>query len=215
MPVMPAVCDYCGTIFSSGVFLENTMGTFKGNKAGPCPKCGKMGHIPDGVFNFVENAIQILNAPERTVLELRKFTRILEDVSEQRIPQEELQNEVEQEVPELSPILDLLPKTREEKREDYKWAIEMLLQVLFALLAFFSSASEENAQGAQKIEVNQVINQIYVNNQPAATLNAPTPTTAIKDDRVKQIPIKSEKIGRNSPCLCGSGVKYKKCHGNN
>jgi preprotein translocase subunit SecA len=31
------------------------------------------------------------------------------------------------------------------------------------------------------------------------------PTTVIKDDR--------EKIGRNDPCWCGSGKKYKKCHG--
>ncbi|MGB8720870.1 MAG: SEC-C metal-binding domain-containing protein [Desulfobacterales bacterium] len=25
--------------------------------------------------------------------------------------------------------------------------------------------------------------------------------------------VKSEKIGRNSPCPCGSGKKYKKCCG--
>ena len=25
--------------------------------------------------------------------------------------------------------------------------------------------------------------------------------------------IKNEKIGRNDPCYCGSGKKYKKCHG--
>jgi preprotein translocase subunit SecA len=24
---------------------------------------------------------------------------------------------------------------------------------------------------------------------------------------------KSEKVGRNDPCPCGSGKKYKKCHG--
>jgi preprotein translocase subunit SecA len=29
--------------------------------------------------------------------------------------------------------------------------------------------------------------------------------TVVKDDR--------EKIGRNDPCWCGSGKKYKKCHG--
>ena len=28
-----------------------------------------------------------------------------------------------------------------------------------------------------------------------------------------QEPIHSEKIGRNDPCPCGSGKKYKKCHG--
>jgi preprotein translocase subunit SecA len=31
------------------------------------------------------------------------------------------------------------------------------------------------------------------------------PTTVVKDDQ--------QKIGRNDPCWCGSGKKYKKCHG--
>jgi len=25
--------------------------------------------------------------------------------------------------------------------------------------------------------------------------------------------IRKEKVGRNDPCPCGSGKKYKKCHG--
>ena len=34
---------------------------------------------------------------------------------------------------------------------------------------------------------------------------APTPATVVKAD--------AEKIGRNDPCWCGSGKKFKKCHG--
>ena len=31
---------------------------------------------------------------------------------------------------------------------------------------------------------------------------------------VKQEPVRAEpKIGRNDPCPCGSGKKYKQCHG--
>jgi preprotein translocase subunit SecA len=33
----------------------------------------------------------------------------------------------------------------------------------------------------------------------------PEQETVVKDDK--------EKIGRNDPCWCGSGKKYKKCHG--
>jgi len=33
-------------------------------------------------------------------------------------------------------------------------------------------------------------------------------------DRVAKLePAKSDKVGRNEPCPCGSGKKYKKCHG--
>jgi preprotein translocase subunit SecA len=30
---------------------------------------------------------------------------------------------------------------------------------------------------------------------------------------VKQRPVGEKEIGRNDPCPCGSGKKYKKCHG--
>ncbi len=37
---------------------------------------------------------------------------------------------------------------------------------------------------------------------------------ANKQEGVKEAPVtKEEKIGRNEPCFCGSGKKYKKCHG--
>ena len=32
-------------------------------------------------------------------------------------------------------------------------------------------------------------------------------------DHVKAKPVKSKKVGRNDPCPCGSGKKYKQCHG--
>jgi len=35
----------------------------------------------------------------------------------------------------------------------------------------------------------------------------------LKPTPVKSDPVKSEKIGRNAPCPCGSGKKYKKCCG--
>jgi preprotein translocase subunit SecA len=38
----------------------------------------------------------------------------------------------------------------------------------------------------------------------AAELPAPVETRRLADD---------EKVGRNDPCPCGSGKKYKKCHG--
>lgn len=35
-------------------------------------------------------------------------------------------------------------------------------------------------------------------------------------ENAKAEPMKSEKvIGRNDPCPCGSGKKYKHCHGRN
>jgi len=33
------------------------------------------------------------------------------------------------------------------------------------------------------------------------------------DEPAAQQPAKSKKVGRNDPCPCGSGKKYKQCHG--
>ena len=37
----------------------------------------------------------------------------------------------------------------------------------------------------------------------------------ILTEKERQIQRSSNKIGRNAPCFCGSGIKYKKCHGKN
>ena len=44
----------------------------------------------------------------------------------------------------------------------------------------------------------------------------PTSTSGGGDDSVKKAPVvKKDKVGRNDPCPCGSGKKYKKCCGMN
>ena len=43
---------------------------------------------------------------------------------------------------------------------------------------------------------------------------APTPARVGGDDAaVKTVRRDEPKVGRNDPCPCGSGKKYKKCHG--
>jgi preprotein translocase subunit SecA len=46
-----------------------------------------------------------------------------------------------------------------------------------------------------------------------ATPEAPRPARTGGDDVVKQVRREEPKVGRNDPCPCGSGKKYKKCHG--
>ena len=42
---------------------------------------------------------------------------------------------------------------------------------------------------------------------------APRPARTGGDDVIKQVRRDEPKVGRNDPCPCGSGKKYKKCHG--
>jgi preprotein translocase subunit SecA len=47
----------------------------------------------------------------------------------------------------------------------------------------------------------------------SAVEEAPRPARTGGDDVVKQVKREEPKVGRNDPCPCGSGKKYKKCHG--
>src|SRR5688572_32513231 len=42
---------------------------------------------------------------------------------------------------------------------------------------------------------------------------APAPARVGGDDVIKTVKREEPKIGRNDPCWCGSGKKFKKCHG--
>jgi preprotein translocase subunit SecA len=44
-------------------------------------------------------------------------------------------------------------------------------------------------------------------------VNKPVAEVSGKEEVKKKGPIKADKVGRNDPCPCGSGKKYKQCHG--
>jgi preprotein translocase subunit SecA len=49
---------------------------------------------------------------------------------------------------------------------------------------------------------------------PSSTGAPPRPARTGGDDApVKTVRRDEPKVGRNEPCWCGSGKKYKKCHG--
>ncbi|MCX6129346.1 MAG: SEC-C metal-binding domain-containing protein, partial [Proteobacteria bacterium] len=71
--------------------------------------------------------------------------------------------------------------------------------------------------------------QLSFEHPSAAGLSAPAPAQASSDEdgliyhgsresqaetnRIETIRRQADKVGRNDPCPCGSGQKYKKCHG--
>jgi len=49
--------------------------------------------------------------------------------------------------------------------------------------------------------------------QPSYGVNLGSDSAADRDPTAKQQPVTVDKVGRNEPCPCGSGKKYKHCHG--
>jgi hypothetical protein len=191
MPAVPAFCDSCGTAFNSGFVVENSTNiTFAGNRSGPCPRCGGMGHVPDGVFNFIGNTIQILSAPERTVSELLGLARILREARDKGEDKEQVTARIEKELPTLSVLAKLLPTNKNE-------LYGFLGVVIAAVTLYTQSADKPPSQTV--VNVTQIVQHI-TNEQPQKRSQIQSSTSPHKQ-------------GRNEPCQCGSGKKYKKCCG--
>ena len=184
---VPAFCDSCGTIFRSGIVVhDSTNVSLVGNRSGPCPACGGMGHIPDGVYNFVGRTIEILSAPERTVEELSGLAEILREAREKQQSPNTIAKTLLLEFPQISSLADLLPRTRAD-----------LYAFLGLIIAMVTLLTQGDGGKTPNITINQTINQVY-----------------IEAGKIKQPPAKAApENGRNELCTCGSGKKYKNCCG--
>lgn len=200
MPIVPAFCNYCGTIFNSGIFAGNgAQINLKGNVAGPCPNCGGMGHIPDGIFTVVSDTIKILSAPNRTIDEFNILTELIQDVQKRKISPEQLSTKISTELPELTPIGNILINNRND-----------LYQIIIIILMIIQMMTVYILEKKEPISIHEVnkLTQEVIEESIAKQKIKPTPI------RKPEANLNSKKkIGRNEPCPCGSGKKYKKCHG--
>ncbi|MFY8082776.1 MAG: preprotein translocase subunit SecA [Rubrivivax sp.] len=100
---------------------------------------------------------------------------------------------------------------QEYKREAFELFAQMLdlvkAEVTRILMAVRIQTQDEVAQAAEAIEerASQLSNVTYTHpNEDGSVSQETDPAT-----RVAEVP----KVGRNDPCPCGSGKKYKQCHG--
>lgn len=71
---IPAVCNQCKNFFPGDAVPEgSTNVTFNNKTVSPCPRCGGTGTVPDGVYNFFDNAIELVSGPESTVADLQRL----------------------------------------------------------------------------------------------------------------------------------------------
>ncbi len=102
---------------------------------------------------------------------------------------------------------------QEYKREAFELFVQMLDKIKHDVVVFLSKVSirtEHDVEEAEKKEHNQAMN-----------FSHPSAPDSLHDKRseekaaaqVQPFTRKQPKIGRNQPCPCGSGKKYKQCHG--
>jgi preprotein translocase subunit SecA len=106
------------------------------------------------------------------------------------------------------------PKT-EYKREGYRMFNEMLANIESRVTDIIFKVHLEAGARARSVwnvsrTVHDQVGQFAMAERQRAAAQAPQ-----GEIKVKQIKLEGPKVGRNDPCPCGSGKKYKKCHGKN
>jgi hypothetical protein len=211
MVEIPAVCNRCGSFYPSGfgfdpggtgITVTWTTETRPINR--PCPACGGNGRVLGGAWGIVENTIQLLQGPETTVSELERLAGVLREARDRGADLDEVRSTVEREFPGLGQRLSklLVPRTP----ADLVAYITMILTVISMILLAKQDDRPVN------VDVDQVINNITVEAPPPAAQppeRSPSGTANPSGERVKV----GVKVSRNRPCPCGSGIKFKKCHG--
>lgn len=117
MPHVPAICRTCGAVFPSGIVADNSRDImFTGCTAGPCPRCGGTGEIPDGVYDFVGEAMRVVAAPSYSRERLERIAAILAQARQAGAPAADVVAALEDEAPELSDLARrlLVPRTPAE-----------------------------------------------------------------------------------------------------
>lgn len=166
-----------------------------------CPECGANARVLGGSYHIAKDTIELLQGPERTVSELERLREILREAREGGSNPEEVKAAVQREFPEWGRVLArlLVPKTPGE----FYGLLSLIVATIGVLLAY------ERSEQTKDVKPDQIINNIVVQQaapvpgQPQVTPPAAGPTRSAHGER----------IGRNEPCPCGSGQKFKRCHG--
>ncbi len=92
---------------------------------------------------------------------------------------------------------------QEYKKEGYNFFLDLLMNIKTNVVKFVSQFQVQSAAALAPPPQPQVPKQIFLN------ANKPAPEPEPEPESVKR---ELPKIGRNDPCPCGSGKKYKSCH---
>jgi preprotein translocase subunit SecA len=95
---------------------------------------------------------------------------------------------------------------QEYKRESFGMFTELLDTINIEIVKALSSVKLEQMEPKQK----EILEQMPQEESPVTTKKAAAQSNGA---RSIQQPKKNLKVGRNDPCPCGSGKKYKQCHG--
>ncbi|MEE4203934.1 MAG: preprotein translocase subunit SecA [Halieaceae bacterium] len=110
---------------------------------------------------------------------------------------------------------------QEYKRESFELFQELLRRLKYEVVRFLSHVQVQRTDEAEEMERQRreqaARQKMAFEHAQASAVAAPSDAEAAADDesaaRPQTVVRDTPKVGRNDPCPCGSGKKYKQCHG--
>jgi len=110
---------------------------------------------------------------------------------------------------------------QEYKREAFEMFEDLLEKIKHEVVSFFTKLEISMPEEAEMIEEQHKLEHAqqaqadmeFKHDDLESPLAADDSQTELKPEAVKPFKRTEQKVGRNEPCPCGSGKKYKQCHG--
>jgi preprotein translocase subunit SecA len=111
---------------------------------------------------------------------------------------------------------------QEYKRESFEMFTTLLEDIKYEVISILAKVQKPEEQDVQLLdEQRQAPKEMHFDHAPAPTLDAYEQSLQEEaepeedEEELASTPFvrEGQKIGRNDPCPCGSGKKYKQCHG--
>ena len=103
---------------------------------------------------------------------------------------------------------------QEYKRESFEMFSFMMEQLKFNVISILSRARFRGEEDAETVnEQMPNVDEVQLQHKDASIFKSAGTAAEPEQTLAKPFIRDEKKIGRNEPCPCGSGKKYKKCHG--
>jgi hypothetical protein len=158
----------------------------RGTRIGPCPSCGGVGAVPDGVYKYADQFISLINGPLATIEMLTRVEALIMKAREANKSKDEIIDEIDKKIPEASEFIRGIPDIQVVSQ----WVTLVISILTFAILIHTTYLKDEPEQDKyQEMFLDHLLKE---------------------NERLRQ---QEQPPSRNSPCGCGSGQRYKRCCG--
>ena len=169
MAIVPVFCDNCRAVFAASGFIAGDARGLSLDKArlGPCPACGGKGRVPEGVFDFMSEAVQALEELDPRSEKLDRIAGILEEGASSRTPAPEIARALEAEAPGLESAAETVA---EADRRGPRWIA--LLTAVVSVVRRDAAGDGSGDEAAERV-TRAVVEELRMN--PVIAAPSPKP----------------------------------------